>query len=170
MADFQGSRTGQPLEQRVARLEDIESIRQLKFQYALYCDNGYDADGMAALFVEDGVWESNAFGAYESRAEIHKFISGVRHEILWALHYMDNGIVEVADDGLSARGRWILFEPASMTREGGAEGADSVVITADYDDEFVKRDGRWWFKKVKANFRCISNLHEGWAAKPFRGQ
>jgi hypothetical protein len=167
MPDFRGARKGEALEERLARLEDIESIRQLKYQYALYCDNGYDADGMASLFVEDGVWESNAFGVHRGAAEIHRFISEVRGAILFALHYMDNGIVDVAADGRTAKGRWILLEPATMTREG-AEGTDSVVIMADYEDDFVKVDGEWRFQKVKANFRTVANLHEGWHEQPFR--
>lgn len=166
MPDFRGARDGEPLEKRIARLEDIESIRQLKYQYALHCDNGYDPDGMSGLFVEDGVWESNAFGVYEGAKEVHRFISEVRGAILWALHYMDNGIVDVCDDGVTARGRWILFEPAVMTNEAG--GSDSVVITADYDDDFVKVDGEWRFKRVRANFRTVANLHEGWHDKKFR--
>lgn len=45
-----------------------------------------------------------------------------------------------------------------------------MVITARYDDEFVKRDGRRWFKKIGAHFEQISNLDKGWVAQPFRGQ
>jgi hypothetical protein len=41
----------EPIERRLARLEDIEAIQRLKERYAYYCDNGYDADGFASLFV-----------------------------------------------------------------------------------------------------------------------
>ena len=56
MPDLRGRRTGEPLEERIARLEDIESIKQLYNQYATYCDNGYDAEGMGTLMTEDAVW------------------------------------------------------------------------------------------------------------------
>ena len=38
------------LEARVQRLIDIEDIKQLKARYAAYCDDDYNADGLAALF------------------------------------------------------------------------------------------------------------------------
>jgi len=169
MADFRGARNGEPLEARIARLEDIESIRQLKHQYSVYCDHGYDADGMTSLFTEDAVWDSNKFGTYEGRDAIHGFIKEVGKEILFALHYMNNELIEIAPDGQTARGSWILLEPATMTRADSDEN-DSVIITAEYDDEFVKVDGEWKFKRVKANFRTVANLHEGWHKRPYRDE
>lgn len=168
MRKFAGARTGEPLEARVARLEDVEAIRNLKHQYAQYCDRGYDADGFASLFVEDAVWESNAFGVYNGRDEIHGFIRGLQTEILWALHYMVNPVIEVSDDGSAAWGTWILLEPATMSNRDANE-PDAVVITANYEDEFVKVDGEWKFKRVKAHFHQVSNLEKGWVKQPFRG-
>jgi hypothetical protein len=42
------------LEQRLARMESIEEIKQLKARYAHHLDNGYDPQGIASLFAEDG--------------------------------------------------------------------------------------------------------------------
>ena len=42
---------------RLTRLEDIEEIKQLKARYCAYCDDGYDPNGIAALFTEDGIWD-----------------------------------------------------------------------------------------------------------------
>src|SRR5688572_29953495 len=41
--EFAGARTDEPLEKRLARIEDIEAIKKLKARYAYYCDHGYDA-------------------------------------------------------------------------------------------------------------------------------
>ena len=40
------------LARRLQVLEDIEAIKKLKARYCAYCDNQYDADGIAALFTE----------------------------------------------------------------------------------------------------------------------
>lgn len=168
MPDYRGARTGESIEERVGRLEDIESIKQLYHQYATYCDNGYDAEGMGSLCTEDAIWESNKFGTYVGREEIKGFIIEAGKMILFALHYMVNPTIDVAPDGQTATGRWILYEPAVMTREG-EEGTDSVVITADYHNDFVKVDGEWRIKHVRANFRTIANLQDGWHETPFRG-
>lgn len=44
------------LEQRVARLEAIEKIKQLKVKYAHDLDNGYNPQGIASLFAANGEW------------------------------------------------------------------------------------------------------------------
>ena len=170
MGEFSGARTGEPFEQRIARIEDVEAIKRLKARYAEYADNGYDGEGVASLFVEDGIWEGNVFGTHHGREAIKKHINGFHGQILWALHFMICPVIDVADDGLSARGRWYLFEPATLASLDDPKGSDAVVITARYDDEFVKRDGRWWFKKIGARFEQISDLDKGWVTQPFRGE
>lgn len=170
VSEFAGARVGESLERRLARIEDVEAIIRLKAKYADYCDNGYDADGMASLFAEDGIWEGNAFGVHHGREAIRNHILSFHGQILWALHFMVNPVIDVAPDGLSARGTWILFEPCTLAGEGAGSPPDAAIITARYTDEFVKRDGRWWFKKVGAHFDQISNLDQGWVRQPFRGQ
>jgi hypothetical protein len=169
MTELTGRRPTEPLEERIGRLEDIEAIKNLKHLYAHYCDKGYDADRFVTLFVEDSSWESNAFGVYHGRDEIHAFIAGIGGEILWALHYMVNPVIDVAEDGQTATGKWVLLEPATMTAAEG-EVQDAVIITATYEDEFVKVDGEWRFKRVSAHFHQVSNLDRGWVRQPFRNR
>ncbi|MGH3501434.1 MAG: nuclear transport factor 2 family protein [Nocardioidaceae bacterium] len=167
---FKGARTGEPLERRIARLEDIEAIKNLKAQYALYCDNGYDADGVVSLFTEDATWESNAFGSYEGKQAIHDFLTGLADEsIKWALHYVISPVVEVAEDGSSAHGRWYLLELGTLVGLDDPSTRDPVIMTANYEDDFVKTDGAWKFTRVNARFHQVSNLADGWVKQPFRG-
>ena len=49
------------LAQRVARLEAIDEIKRLKARYCAYCDDDYDPEGIAGLFVEDGLWDGERF-------------------------------------------------------------------------------------------------------------
>jgi hypothetical protein len=161
------------LEQRLQRFEDLEAIKRLKSRYAAACDEGYDADRMMELFVEDSYWESNAFGVYRSRDEIGGFIRDIGKQIRWALHYMIDPQIDVAPDGQSAVGRWYLLELASMTGLDSLDDPtpkDSVIITGNYVDEFVKVDGEWKFKGVKVHFHQVSNLDQGWVRQPFRGR
>ena len=55
------------MERRLQALEDAEAIRNLKARYAAFCDRQYDADGIAALFTEDALWESPGLGRFEGR-------------------------------------------------------------------------------------------------------
>ena len=58
------------LQNRVRILEDAEAIRNLKARYAAYCDDNYNPDKIAELFVEDAVWESGSLGRFEGREAI----------------------------------------------------------------------------------------------------
>jgi SnoaL-like protein len=64
------------LERRLQALEDAEAIRNLKARYAALCDQQYDADGIAALFTEDAVWDSPGLGRFEGREAISSFFRG----------------------------------------------------------------------------------------------
>jgi hypothetical protein len=168
MSEFSGARSGEAIEQRLARLEDIEAIQRLKERYAYYCDNGYDADGFTSLFIDEAVWESNAFGVYQGKNEIHSFISGIQTQILWATHFMICPAISVAPDGRSATGRWYLLELATMTGVDDQKGRDAVVMAANYEDSFVKENGEWKIRKVKVHFHNVSNLDQGWAKQQYR--
>ena len=44
------------LESRIRVVEDTDAIRNLKARYAELWDDDYNPDGIASLFVVDGVW------------------------------------------------------------------------------------------------------------------
>ena len=45
---------------RLERLEDVFALQNLKAQYTDRCDDGYDPEGIAKLFVPDGIWKRPA--------------------------------------------------------------------------------------------------------------
>ena len=69
---------------RVRRLDDLEALKQLKHRYAAFCDDDYDADGLAPLFTEDAVWDGSILGRYEGREAIRKFFSGAHRAVPFA--------------------------------------------------------------------------------------
>jgi ketosteroid isomerase-like protein len=74
------------MERRLQALEDAEAIRNLKARYAALCDDQYDADGIAALFTEDALWESPALGRFEGREAIRGFFRGASANGLAGFH------------------------------------------------------------------------------------
>jgi hypothetical protein len=159
------------LEARIQRLEDIQAIHDLKMTYAKLCDEGYDADGIVALFANgvDVEWVSDVFGTHVGRDGIHAWFDNVDEEIRWALHLMINPVIDVADDGQTATGRFYLLELATMSAPGGGD-PDAVVMTGKYRDDFVKENGEWRFRRIEVNFEQVSNLDQGWVKQQFRGR
>jgi hypothetical protein len=105
---------------------------------------------------------------HRGHAEIHRFVAEVAKQILWALHFMTNPIIDVAADAQTATGRWLILELATMVGVDDPAARDAVVLSGTYDDTYVKEDGMWKFKHVKVNVAQLSNLDEGWVRQPFR--
>lgn len=165
MSILRGARTGEDIEKRLSRVEDIDAIRNVKSMYAYWCDKDYNPTELGKLFVDDAKWESNALGNYYGRQEIEGFFASVSERLTWAHHFMINPMVEVADDGRSATGKWALIDLVTLVRKDTGK-KDSVVITADYSDTFTKIDnGEWRFQSVNAALKLMAPLSEGWAER-----
>ena len=157
------------LRSRLARLESIEAIRRLKAQYARYCDPQHDVDGLMSLFTEDAVFDiGEEYGVYRGAGRIREFLDGATDIIPWAIHYMIAPVIDVAEDNLTARGSWYLWQLATMPSEGG--GTQAVWIAGVYTDDFVNRDGRWLLSKVELRMQIMSPYEAGWARTPWLGK
>ena len=148
------------LRDRVRRLEDVEALRNLKAEYAAACDDNYDADRLAALFVEDAAWESQGMGKYEGREAIREFFRGISGHFVFALHYGLNPQIEVTGD--TARARWYLFMPCTVG------DTDKAMWRAGLDEEeYVRVDGRWMYRSKKSAPFFHTTFEEGWAKQQF---
>ena len=148
------------LERRIMDLEAADEIRNLKATYAAACDDNYNPDAIAALFVEDAVWESDGLGNFEGREAIREFFRGISSYFTFALHYGLNPKIEVAGDTASAR--WYLFMPCTVSDGGRALWRAGID-----DEEYVRVDGRWMFKRKKSATIFNTPFEEGWAKTRF---
>lgn len=95
------------LEERIARLEDIEEIRSLQAKYQR-CLDSRDFDGLAECFTEDAVSSyGNNTMAYTGRDEILKFLCGVMTPQMPSTHLIHGGEIEWTDR-MHAEGIWYL--------------------------------------------------------------
>lgn len=151
------------LEQRIARLEAIEAIKQLKATYAEACDDGYNPEKMFPLFTADALWEeATTFGVHRGRDAICEFFRGVSAPITFALHYTDAPNIELSDDLMSASSEWYIFMPFT------AEGSPSWLM-ATYSDRYRVDEGVWKFSHVKVNVEALTPYTDGWVRTRFAG-
>ena len=148
------------IERRLRSLEDAEAIRNLKSRYAALCDDHYDADGIAALFADDAIWDSPGLGRFEGRDAIRAFFRRASAIFSFAIHYSLNGQIYV--DGDTARAQWYLFMPCTL-----AEG-DRAMWRASIDHEKYRRvDGSWLFSEKRSQPLMNVPFEEGWARRRF---
>ena len=146
------------IEKRVQILEDIEDIKKLKARYCGYCDDGLDADGIASLFTDDGVWDGDIRGRYEGREAIRQFFKEASQQVSFCVHNVMNPIIEV--DGDSAHGSWYLFQACT-------EGCQAKWVAGRYEDDYVKLNGQWYFTKLEIKFSYWTPYDQGWAKERY---
>ena len=136
---------------RLQRLEDIEEIRRLKAAYCAACDDDHNGEAVAALFVEDGPWQqAGKLGSAgrepkSGRSSIAEFMFSLRSAgfIRHSAHMVTNPVIDVAGD--EAKGSWRFLMVYSHT------DGSFVRIIGHYEDEYVRREGKWYFRSLIAH-------------------
>jgi hypothetical protein len=148
------------IEERLARLEAVQEIMRLKAIYCRYADADYDAEGIASLFVQDGIWDGGEeFGRHVCRNAIKAFIDRTRGQIRFAAHLVMNPLIEVQDDA-HATGKWRLFMPCTAAMETGREAR---WLLCDYAETYLRLDGRWLFSTIDMKVNFYAPHLTGWA-------
>lgn len=131
------------------RVEDLEAEKQVRVcinRYMALCDvlgEGSDLDPLMALFTPDAVWEGKGryaatFGRLEGagaiRAMFAKYTVPPAHFCLNA-HFLTSE--EIAVNGDSATGRWLMLQPSTFV------SGHSQLSAARLDVRFHRMDAGW---------------------------
>jgi len=144
------------LEKHITVLEDIEAIKQLKARYCAVCDDNHNTDKITTLFVEDGIWEGVGLGSHQGHEAIRELFKSFQERISFSQHNVMNPIIEV--DGDRAHGSWYLLGPFTFRK-----GNRAVWLAAQYEDDYIKVNGQWKFKHLRAIGRMTAPYEKGWA-------
>ena len=135
----------QQLTARVCELEDERAIRELKARYLRACDLK-DVDAVRdALLPQGAIIAFEGFPVFDDR---EPFVAVYREmgcaPGIYDIHHGANG--EIAFDGPdAARGRWsLLFHNINLAAR------TLIQMGVEYDDRYVRRDGRWWIAETRS--------------------
>ncbi len=123
-------------EERIARLEAFEAIRQLASRYAAALDRR-DMDAVAALFVPD----VNVGDGTTGRAALATFFDRTMRRYGVTFHLIGNHVIDLVDED-HATG--VVY-----CRPEHEIGDLWVVMPMQYWDRYERRDGEWLFKSRK---------------------
>jgi ketosteroid isomerase-like protein len=140
------------LEQRIARLEALEAIRDLDARYCRALDDG-DWDTLVSLFTENG--EFVGLRRARGHAVLRAFFAGLAEAGLTAFwHHVTN--LEITLDGPdTARARSFLWQPC--VQDGAAH-----VAAGRYTDTLRRVDGTWRYVTKQVSFDYFVPLTDGW--------
>jgi SnoaL-like protein len=120
-------------------VEDKDAIRELMAEYCFRLDDGRYED-MAALFTEDGTWDT-AFGKATGRPAIAELARGIRARAgaqrPRAAHLVTNIVISLDGAHAEVRSNWVVMQNSAHGPMIGSGGG--------YADQIVQQDGRWLF-------------------------
>lgn len=150
-------------ERRIARLEDVEAIKQLKAKYARNLDDGFNGEGLASLFVENGRWAIKGVGGEaQGHPGIKRHCSSLSKSIAWAQHNIFSPIIDVSADGSRAEASFYLLCLLTMRATDESSKDEAVMLSGKYADKFVKIGGKWLFEEVSGVIEQSSPWTQGW--------
>lgn len=132
---------------RLQVLEDREEIARLKASYCNACDDDHNGPAIAALFVDEGTWQSSRSGLCAGPEQISSYMLGIRASgrIRHSIHLVTNPIISV--DGDSAAATWSFV----MMYQGTDDAWFRII--GFYDDHYVRRDGHWRFLSLYSSIQ-----------------
>ncbi len=120
-----------PLEDRLAIRELVESYNDAVMRF--------DAEAWASNWSEDGVWSLPGMGEVAGREKFVPLWKQAMSGLAFAGFFASAGPIRV--DGSTAHGTW--YQQEFLHGKDGVRRA----ITGQYEDDYVKRAGRWYFQR-----------------------
>ena len=163
------------LEAKLQRTEDIEAIKKLQQAYGYYLEH-WQEEEIVELFSHspDVSLEINDTGFFKGWEAIKQSFNFADHYTAYGvkkapgefLHILMPiaGIIDLAPDGKTAKGRWYGFFLGAMPRPVETRALIGCGI---WENEYIKENGIWKFKKLFWNDIFCSPLDEGWVKNPF---
>lgn len=148
------------LSAEVDQLEGARAVRKLQRAYGYYVDRGL-WDEAADLFADDGTVEIGQDGIYVGKARLKEYLKrlgGGQDGLIYGQLYEHAQLqpeVDVAADGLSAKGRWRELQ---MT---GHFGKDAFWGDGIEENTYVRDGGVW---KIKSCTSTSTSSRRMWVA------
>jgi hypothetical protein len=147
------------LRRQILLLEDRAAVERLQRIYGYYVDKS-QWPKVADLFASYGTLEIGGRGVFVGKAHVLAYLQGLGEtgpqRGLVMNHQQFQGIVDIAADGKTARGRWTAFIMAGKSPD--ANWGDAI-----YENRYVKEGGVWKILALHAPFQMYSPVTEGWA-------
>ena len=151
------------LERQIGMLEDSKAIKRLQRAYGYYVDKGLSHE-VAGLFAEQSTVEIGGYGVYAGKDHIASFYRRLLGDRLQDGHLNNHiimqGVVHVAPDGRTAKGRWRALI------QQGEYGRSAVWSEGPYENEYVQENGVWKFSKVHWYMTFAAPYDPGWHKAP----
>jgi SnoaL-like domain len=147
---------------RLGLVEDRDAIVNLQRIYGFYLDKALFNE-LIDLFTDDVSLEYSRRGVYlgkEKAKKLMKMMPGGETGLgdgMLQNHIQLQGVVHVAPDGKTAKGRWRAFIMMGDAAKGTADWQEGI-----YENEYRKEGGVWKISKVQYITNVNAPYADGW--------
>jgi hypothetical protein len=146
----------QALEAKVQELCDRNEIQELRFRYHIAV-NEKKPEMIPELFAENGEIDFAHLGQAQGKAAITTFYRQALSELVpFVKQFIHNHVITLNGD----TGTGLSYLEAKPIFNG-----ESFLVAARFDDEYVRENGRWKFRKMTLVPYFMVPLREGWAGE-----
>jgi hypothetical protein len=133
------------IEERLQKLEDDRAIRDLKARYLRACDTKDSETVRDCLLPKGAVIAYDGFPPFDNREDFVAVYAQMGCAPgIFDIHHGANGIVRFENEN-RATGQWSLF-----FHNINLGGKTLTQMGVEYDDIYVKQDGRWWIAETRS--------------------
>lgn len=152
------------LENSITRLNDIEEIKKLQYAYCYYLEHGMWKEVIDLFSDNTESIETSGTGVYLGKEGVRKHFSPGKlfPEFLHVILSI-NGIIDVDQSGETAQGRWYGLGFLTFSITGKIR---PVLALGIYENEFVKENRKWKFKKLHFYNIFHTPYEDGWVKTP----
>lgn len=170
----------QEMEKRVTLQEDILEIENLQRKYGYYFELQKLHD-IVDLFSDENTdsVEITDHGLFKGKEGVKKMFlewmggggqprpqsGGAMGGGIVCIMQLQ-GVVEVAPDGKTAKARWNCFDLEARPWGGLMR---NYWLHGYYENEYIKENGKWYFKKLHWNNTFWTPYEDGWLKTPLLG-
>ena len=152
------------LEQTASHLRDVNEIARLQRIYGYYLDRS-DWDNVVDLLTDDATAEYAGSGVYVGKESVRKLLYAIGYgkrgipQGMLREHIQFQPVIDVAPDGLTAKGRWRVFALL------GVSGEYARWQAGPYENEYRKEGGKWKISKIRWYETFTVPFEGGWKAR-----
>lgn len=142
------------LEARVQELQDRNEIQALRFSYHVAVNEKHP-EMIPDLFAEDSSIDFAHLGKAQGKAQIAAFYQQALSDLVpFVKQFIHNHVITLNGD----TGAGLSYLEATPIFNG-----ESFLVAARFDDEYIRENGRWKFRKMTLVPYFMVPLKEGWA-------
>jgi hypothetical protein len=155
------------LEKRLQQVEDVQAINRLQYAYNYYVEHMMKQEIIDCFADSPDVLLDWLEGKWKGKAGVRKYFDvsqvppvGFRHQLIPSA-----GLITVATDGKTAKGRWYAFGGIMMPtppQQGQKQGFSRSFINGIYEIGYIKEEGIWKILSINWVIPYGVRINDGW--------